>query len=989
MGCRRRARAWRLAPRSLPPGPRPRTLALTCPRCEQWHAVQDDQRAAEFVLDLLTLAPLVSGKESTRPLHSSCQYFSIASFAASVLLKALVDSYKAAAARHRAASLAGSDPLTYFAAHAPVARVSDDDEPIARIALLLSHKGQGERVGWEIKCAKAMLRSAQELVEAPSARGQEYQRASLYSYKPMSPLIDRHDGLWELLHGHVGDSWRQQLRSTRPSHSKEQPMFHLVIDMLSSAPLAHARVHRALFKRAWSPSSVHSVREVLLELLGKRGSLGSNRELGLSMHDGKFGNGRSIFSTYADLEVNRAHDPLVQGHDDEWTQMRRIDEAQRDIEAKVGGMQAPFEEMSGGINGSMFFSMAAVEKKLELKIPPPVYPEMRKKAQPPAPAKVAPKEEVKSPPEPTVVAESAPTRVEKPAWGKSALSFADILRKGSESSGAHSEVDDKRASQQASKWPRPHDADSAGGVDSEVLPANRPKQTQPSPSLSPWGQRKAWGVQGQTCSAAQAAQAATGVLFAQPCQEIAPHQPPAWPSAAHAASSAASSHGPARAPENKEEMTSNNKTSARDETASKRLRYNPLRPQHAPLAQATDTRRATARRLHVEMLEFLREVEPTQCSRRHRDEIVEQVKAAVAASCPDASVEVYGSYATDLFLAHSDVDLLVMHAQPSKSKSPLQVVSEHLRGMTWCRYIKTIETILVPVVKVTADVSLLDSARSVAEDKQIQHADTKDEEQRACIAVDVTFDCNIGDAPLRLRDFVCEQLKRFPIIRPLVLVLKHLLFKQGLNDYYKGGLSSHSVVLLLIFYFSIPEVAAAHEAGLDKESDGYIDEGCWYGEWLMRLMQWLSEFPFSDVGIAVEPMSYVPLTDYGYGMLIKGECDPDLPDVDTSGKGGGRGVEGNVLHIEDPFNKDPVDPTKPSNIAQGCFEWYLVRRCLQGSFRILSNHKEPAPHMRIFGGVAESPSPLASILDRTQVTSSVAALLKEQADKRVLPRAGM
>ena len=171
--------------------------------------------------------------------------------------------------------------------------------------------------------------------------------------------------------------------------------------------------------------------------------------------------------------------------------MRRIDEAQRDIEAKVGGMQAPFEEMSGGINGSMFFSMAAVEKKLELKIPPPVYPEMRKKAQPPAPAKIPPKEVVKSPPEPTVVAESAPARLEKPAWGKSALSFADILRKGSETSGAHSrssvcnaelkKVDDKRASHQASQWPRPHDSGSTG----EGLPANRPKQAQPSPAPSP------------------------------------------------------------------------------------------------------------------------------------------------------------------------------------------------------------------------------------------------------------------------------------------------------------------------------------------------------------------------------------------------------------------------------------------------------------------------------------------------------------------------
>jgi len=316
------------------------------------------------------------------------------------------------------------------------------------------------------------------------------------------------------------------------------------------------------------------------------------------------------------------------------------------------------------------------------------------------------------------------------------------------------------------------------------------------------------------------------------------------------------------------------------------------------------------------------------------------------------------------------VDLLVLKAQGSKGKPALKVLSERLRHMHCCRYIKAIDKASVPVVKLTADVTKL-SSHTTTVTEHVELDKHEEEEERSCIAVDVTLDCHIGDAPVRLRDFVRAQLRRFPIIRPLVLVLKHFLFQQGLNDAYKGGLSSHSVILLLIFYFNIPEVAAAYEAGKEPGNPGYIEEHYWYGEWLLRVMQWLSEFPFNDVGIAVDPMSYVPLTHYGFGMLTTGECDPELPDVDA--QTGKPAPKPNVLHIEDPFNS--------GNIAKGCFEWWLVRRSLEGAYRILGKHQGAPPLARIFGGVPQRRSPLASIFDRHDVAASVEEVVKAQAAK--------
>lgn len=988
----------------------------------QMHKVCDDKDATVFVVDLLTLAPLVSGKEGSKSLT---EYFSVASFAASLMLKALIDSYKKAALVHLAASQA-ADSMAFLAVHAPVPATSYVHHPLARISMLLSSQDKAERVCWEIKCAKDILKSALENKVMPRDKGED-QSVSVHSYNHAAPVQDRLDALCELLqmcsgYGPAGESWKQMCPSRSKKCSKGQPFYSLV-DMLCSAPLAHARMHKLLFERTWCQPFMDNFSSVLLQLEGKQSSLSSTKELGLNMQQGKFGNGTSMFNSYADAETTRVFlDPLVHAHDGEWTQLGRISEAAQNIEAKMRGA-----EMSGGINGSMFFSMAAVEKNLELKIPAPVYPEMRRKnivsLAPPQPQldRQASKPALMQTPEKQVEPDKWEKCGQKSSTG---MSFADMVRKRQDadklaesvntsvgrsaicnaSKGTWSwehkpvvQVDEKMASpSKPTAWSRPHKLTlgAATAQHSEPEPTKKPPDNQ---SKGAWFDKccsapgketivlaEAKGRIGDApCSAAHAAQAATGIHFAETynASHVSHTYSPALPRPVQPQRGTRQSE-----PEAPPAQPCYNTTvpSPVDRGGQQhRVRYNPLRPQHASCANGDQGRRATAKRLHGEIETFLKHVEPTEASRRHRDQIVDEVKRAVNASWPDACVQVYGSYSTNLFLSHSDVDLLVLNASASENKSPLQIVSERVRGMTWCRYIKSIENAAVPVVKLTADVSLLSSAKVASLDLsspspgasrspvKIEHLNIEDEEeQRACIAVDVTFDCHTGQAPIGLRDFVCAQLKRFPIIRPLVLVLKHFLFKQSLNDVYKGGLSSNSLVLLLIFYFNIPEVSAAHEAGLDPASDACIDQECWYGEWMMRVMQWLSEFPFSDVGIVVEPMSFVPLSDFGYGMLMTGECDPALTDVESSGKAGAS-REANLLYIQDPFNFH--------NIAAGSFEWYLVRRSVQGAYRILCNHDEPSPHLRIFGGVAQRPSPLASIFDRSNVASSVEAVLKEHA----------
>mmetsp|Transcript_60820 Transcript_60820/g.143488 ORF Transcript_60820/g.143488 Transcript_60820/m.143488 type:complete len:383 (+) Transcript_60820:2-1150(+) len=340
-----------------------------------------------------------------------------------------------------------------------------------------------------------------------------------------------------------------------------------------------------------------------------------------------------------------------------------------------------------------------------------------------------------------------------------------------------------------------------------------------------------------------------------------------------------------------------------------------------------------------------------------------------------ARLEVYGSFATGLYLPHSDVDVVVMGAQPSAGKSALQQLAERLKGMPWCRNMNAIETASVPVIKLLADVALLDAGDGELERDVDKERGEGEEAKDRCIAVDVTLysdkehlqSIGVSYSPIDCREFAVAELQAYPAIRPLVLVLKQLLFRQQLNDSYSGGLSSHSLLLLLIFFFrlvrscqDVPEDCAPGEE-LMVLLDGDIPRSCRYGEWLLRALQWLSEFPFDSIGIAVSRdipgIAFLGRTEEGLAILTN-----QLP-LELMPLASRRPTD--ILHLEDPFNQD-------INVAKASFRWWQVCSVFNTGWQILHAHQEAAPHTRIFGGVSEAQSPLNALLGLEHVPHHVA-----------------
>ena len=316
--------------------------------------------------------------------------------------------------------------------------------------------------------------------------------------------------------------------------------------------------------------------------------------------------------------------------------------------------------------------------------------------------------------------------------------------------------------------------------------------------------------------------------------------------------------------------------------------YNPLRPTHDPVHHLGEGRRRVASDLGRRLREFCIEAKPSAREVLLREKVLERVANVVSVILEGSSVDLYGSYATGVSLPHSDVDLVVSDPFPEEAlEGRRKLLVEALQEETWCEDVRLIEAATVPVIKFVArEGSTIGSVE-------------REEDGELSVEVDVTFSpCAAskegwgGYTALNSRDFVRFEMDRFPLIRTLALGLKHLLFMHGLNDSggYSGGLSSHCLCLLLIFYFQNleegqlkqEEEALSGPAFFEGEGGGNCEMGmlgsqeaikdvvC--GEAMLRILQWFATFPFNHLGVQV---FHPPLPDPDSGD--DGEANAVLP----------------------------------------------------------------------------------------------------------------
>jgi non-canonical poly(A) RNA polymerase PAPD5/7 len=164
------------------------------------------------------------------------------------------------------------------------------------------------------------------------------------------------------------------------------------------------------------------------------------------------------------------------------------------------------------------------------------------------------------------------------------------------------------------------------------------------------------------------------------------------------------------------------------------------------------------------------------------ERILDNVTYYIKNCCSDLEVLVFGSYSTNLCLAWSDIDLVLVNRNTGSTFNPnvLRDLKKIMESGKWVKSISLIETTNIPVLKIVTQDNLLNYY----------------------IDVSVQDSKHFG---LKCVELVKLFLDTYETLEPLIIGLKNLLKCAALNDPYKGGLSSYGLILLVVFYLQMLE----------------------------------------------------------------------------------------------------------------------------------------------------------------------------------------
>ncbi|KAL7025538.1 hypothetical protein ACKWTF_013521 [Chironomus riparius] len=177
--------------------------------------------------------------------------------------------------------------------------------------------------------------------------------------------------------------------------------------------------------------------------------------------------------------------------------------------------------------------------------------------------------------------------------------------------------------------------------------------------------------------------------------------------------------------------------------------------------------------LHQEIEQFYAHMLPTPLEHTARLEVISRIESLIVKLFPHASVEVYGSFRTALYLPTSDIDMVVIG---DWQNLPLRMIENELimNLIAEPHAVKVLDKATVPIIKLT---------------------DTKTQ-----IKVDISFNMSSG---IQTAELIREYKRQYPVLSKLVMVVKQFLLQHDLNEVFTGGISSYSLILMCISFLQL------------------------------------------------------------------------------------------------------------------------------------------------------------------------------------------
>uniref|UniRef100_A0A8C4ZI88 Terminal nucleotidyltransferase 4A n=1 Tax=Gadus morhua TaxID=8049 RepID=A0A8C4ZI88_GADMO len=177
--------------------------------------------------------------------------------------------------------------------------------------------------------------------------------------------------------------------------------------------------------------------------------------------------------------------------------------------------------------------------------------------------------------------------------------------------------------------------------------------------------------------------------------------------------------------------------------------------------------------LHEEIVDFYNFMSPRPEEAAMRKEVVNRIETVIKELWPNAEVQIFGSFSTGLYLPTSDIDLVVFGKW---DRLPLQELEQALRKHNVAEpfSIKVLDKATVPIIKLT--------------------------DQETEVKVDISFNVETG---VKAANFIKEYVKKYPMLPYLIFVLKQFLLQRDLNEVFTGGISSYSLILMIISFLQL------------------------------------------------------------------------------------------------------------------------------------------------------------------------------------------
>ncbi|SJM83425.1 related to Poly(A) RNA polymerase protein 1 [Zygosaccharomyces bailii] len=278
--------------------------------------------------------------------------------------------------------------------------------------------------------------------------------------------------------------------------------------------------------------------------------------------------------------------------------------------------------------------------------------------------------------------------------------------------------------------------------------------------------------------------------------------------------------------------------------------------------------------LTMEIRDFVAYISPSRQEIEVRNNTIRTLRKAVMQLWPDADLQVFGSYATDLYLPGSDIDCVVnSKSRDKETRSSLYSLASFLKQRKLATQVEVIAKARVPIIKFV--------------------------EPKSQIHVDVSFERINGlEAAKLIRSWLEDTLG----LRELVLIVKQFLHSRRLNNVHTGGLGGFSIICLVYSFLRLhPRIVT-----------GEIDPQDNLGVLLIEFFELYGKnFGYDDVAVTV--------SDNRPGYLPKNEWRELQP---------ARGTFSLAI-------QDPGDST--NNISRSSFNLRDIKKAFAGAFDLLTN----------------------------------------------------